>query len=231
MIDDTAPLRICQLNVNKSNTAQSAFLHDITDFDVVALQEPHIDFLKNTCASYNWKVIYPTNHKDNEAMTRSIIMINTRRSTNTWTPLAVNSPDIAAVSLRTSTGIIHIYSVYNPQDSDDAQTALARLTRTALCEETDGDTRDHHILWLGDFNWHHPLWDDERNRHLFTNANLDRSERLITLLSTFDMHMLLPPSLPTLEAHRTKNYTSPDNVFASKNLVDRLTCCNVAPHL
>lgn len=76
MTDDPNLLQICQLNVNKSNTAQSAFLHDIASFNIVAIQEPHIDFLKNTRAWTNWKVFYPTNHKDNNTTTRSIILMN-----------------------------------------------------------------------------------------------------------------------------------------------------------
>ena len=56
MIDEPQTLRFVQLNINKSNTSQSVLLHSISDYDLVFLQEPHIDFLKNTCASQQWKV-------------------------------------------------------------------------------------------------------------------------------------------------------------------------------
>lgn len=64
MPGDATLLRFVQLNVNKSNTSQSALLHNVADFDLVFLQEPHIDFLNNTRASQQWRVIYPPKHKD-----------------------------------------------------------------------------------------------------------------------------------------------------------------------
>ncbi|EPS93227.1 hypothetical protein FOMPIDRAFT_14911, partial [Fomitopsis schrenkii] len=75
--------------------------------------EPHIDFLKNTRASSNWKVVYPTDHKNSDKMSRSLILINTRHSTNTWTPIPIHSPDITAITLCTSAGLLHLFNVYN----------------------------------------------------------------------------------------------------------------------
>ncbi|RPD60340.1 hypothetical protein L226DRAFT_425626, partial [Lentinus tigrinus ALCF2SS1-7] len=69
------------------------------------------------------------------------------------------------------------------------------------------------LIWLGDFNRHHPSWDDPANHHLFTTDNLRRAEVLINYLTRFSLEQALPPSLPTLEATRTKNHTRPDNVF------------------
>ncbi|TFY52504.1 hypothetical protein EVJ58_g9980 [Rhodofomes roseus] len=222
MSDETKTLKICQLNANKSNTAQSAFLHTIADYDVVALQEPHIDFLKNTRASQNWIVIYPTGHKDSDATSRSLTLINKRISTNSWTAIPIPSPDITAFTLRTPTTLLHLFNVYNPQDSDLVQAHLARETRRLL---RDDEEEEAQVVWLGDFNRHHPLWDDERNMHLFTDQNLNRAEELIRLLSAFDLHMLLPEGIPTLEASNTKNLTRPDNVFATKGLADSLLVC------
>ena len=31
-----------------------------------------------------------------------------------------------------------------------------------------------HMFWLGDFNRHHPMWDEEWNSHLLTAAALRR---------------------------------------------------------
>lgn len=117
MRNDPTALRFVQLNVNKSNTSQSALLHSVADFDLVFLQEPHIDFLKNMRASQQWRVLYPPKHKDSPARTRSITLINTHIATNGWTAIPVDDPDIMAVSLSYDTGTIHIFNVYNPQDS------------------------------------------------------------------------------------------------------------------
>jgi len=39
---------------------------------------------------------------------------------------------------------------------------------------TNGSSNEH-MIWLGDFNRHHPEWDEERNSHLFTRENLDEA--------------------------------------------------------
>ena len=141
-------LRFVQLNVNKSNTSQSALLHSISDYDLVLLQEPHIDFLKNTRASQQWRVIYPPRHKDSPHRTRSVTLINTHIATNSWAAIPVDNPDITGVLLEYDTGVIHIFNIYNPQDLQLALRALARATH-ATCAG-----RNNHplVIWLGNFN-------------------------------------------------------------------------------
>ena len=51
-------------------------------------------------------------------------------------------------------------------------------------------------MWCGDFNRHHPMWDEERNRHLFTVQALEESLKLITLAADHDMYMALPKIFP-----------------------------------
>ena len=230
MTDKPCSLRFVQLNVNKSNTSQSALLHSIADYDLVFLQEPHIDFLKNTRASQQWRVIYPPRHKDSPSRTRSITLINTRIATNGWTAIPIDSPDITGVSLEYDTGVIHIFNIYNPQDSQLALRALARATRTA-CSGRDDHLDDPLVIWLGDFNRHHPAWEDEANNHLLSERYLDAAQPLLDLLAAFDFHMLLPPRIPTLEAANTKNHTRPDNIFASADIADCLVRCRTAPEL
>ncbi|THU85973.1 hypothetical protein K435DRAFT_616598, partial [Dendrothele bispora CBS 962.96] len=41
--------------------------------------------------------------------------------------------------------------------------------------------------------------------------------------------MVLPPSIPTLEALSTGNYTRVDNVFVSRHLVQRIKKCDTVP--
>ncbi|OCH83675.1 hypothetical protein OBBRIDRAFT_697352, partial [Obba rivulosa] len=86
------------------------------------------------------------------------------------------------------------------------------------------------LLWAGDFNRHHPLWDEERNHHLFTSTNLDRAQHLLNAIAALDLHMLLEQGVPTLEATRTKNLTRPDNVFGTDGILERLRRCEVFPH-
>ena len=126
--------------------------------------------------------------------------------------------------------MLHIFNIYNPQDSQRALRTLARATRAA-CETRNDHLDDPLVIWLGDFNRHHPSWEDPTNTHLLTERYLDDAQPLLDLLAAFDFHMLLPPSDPTLEAANTKNHTRPDNVFASADLADCLVRCRTAPEL
>ncbi|KAG2089122.1 uncharacterized protein F5147DRAFT_553392, partial [Suillus discolor] len=91
--------------------------------------------------------------------------------------------------------------------------------------------QDEHIIWMGDFNRHHPMWELEHNTHLFTAVNLDAAGVLINLLSLYNLTQALPAGLATLEASNTKNHTRPDNVFCSESLEHAFTQCDVKYHL
>jgi len=86
-----------------------------------------------------------------------------------------------------------------------------------------------HMLWLGDFNLHHPMWDKGRNMHLFTRENLDRSQPLINTIAEFDIQMALPKDVPMLCTLASGNYTRPDNIFISSSLMDATIYCQTLP--
>ena len=75
------------------------------------------------------------------------------------------------------------------------------------------------------------MWDDDRNGHLFTSRALEDASKLLTLVADHAMHMALLKGIPTLESMVTKNWTRPDNVFCSGNLVDKLVFCTTDPRL
>lgn len=74
------------------------------------------------------------------------------------------------------------------------------------------------------------MWDEPRNQHLFMSSNLNAAQHLLDLLVTYDLTMLLPTGIPTLEANVSGNHTRPDNVFGS-HLADMIISCNVAPEI
>ena len=80
-------------------------------------------------------------------------------------------------------------------------------------------------MWMGDFNRHHPLWDEARNAHLFTQKNLDLTQPLLNLLARHNMKMALLPFIPTLRAHNTGNHTRVDNVFCTEDLMNAIIKC------
>ena len=138
-----------------------------------------------------------------------------------------------AVELTGASGKVRIYNVYNPCNDNDTLHFLERhmqsehRTRSSSANFTEGES----IIWMGDFNRHHPMWEPQNNTHLFTVANLDAAGVLINLLAVYNLVQILPKGMATLEASNTKNLTRPDNVFCSAELVNAFTSCSVEYHL
>lgn len=209
---------------------------DPKDHDIIALQELWLDHLGRTRASRHWTVVYPTLHLDKPGSTCSLMLINKNLPTDSWTDIETGSQDITAIRLQHGNGYLDIFNIYNDCNHSRSLSALEktlqrlselRSSRHANTHNTDEP--QHHAMWLGDFNRHHPLWDEERNHHLFTRSNLDKAQTLIDLLTTYDMRMILPKGLPTLEALALKNYTRPDNVFCTDELEGAVTQCMTLP--
>ena len=74
------------------------------------------------------------------------------------------------------------------------------------------------MLWCGDFNRHHPLWDEDWNCHLFTASALQVVGRLLEKITDHNICMILPKDIPTLEAKSTKNWSQPNNIFCSAGM-------------
>ncbi|OBZ69760.1 RNA-directed DNA polymerase from mobile element jockey [Grifola frondosa] len=221
-------LRIWQQNLNKSLDAQLDLLHTATpnDFDLLLLQEPYLDHLNLTRANHHWTVVYPARHLDSDSRTRSVILVSRKLSTGAWVPISIPSSDLTAITITTASTPVHIFNAYVEGDKDRTLHALSRATQRLVSVAQEG-----RVLWAGDFNRHHPLWDSEENNHLFTTENLDRAQVLLNMVAELGLEMVLPHGIPTLEAARTKNLTRPDNVFCSDTLADALISCSTAPEL
>jgi hypothetical protein len=223
-------MKIWQQNINKSLTAQLDMLESIKkDYDLVLVEEPYVDFRGLSRTNPYYSIIYPPRHRDTftTKSTRSIIMVNNKLQSNAWAPILIDSSDITAVEVTTASGIIRIINIYNDCNHNDSLTKLRQYMGSAAARS--GRQQPVKYIWAGDFNRHHPLWDEERNAHLFTNANLEAAEPLITLLAQHDMKMALPEGTPTLQALATGNLTRPDNVFCSRSLIDHFISCQARP--
>ena len=201
-------LRIWQQNLNKSNKAQfdliNAPLHK--DWDVLLLQEPYINNLGNTKVTSRWHVIYPSSHLTDSSACRSVILVNVELDTNTWAQVPLEgSNDITLLQFWLPRGRLTIFNIYNDCVHQNPLTMIhlfmQRHSTSVLASESD------HMMWCGDFNRHHPLWDEERNGHLLTAGASTTAQPLITLLEDFNMVMLLPKGLPMLQSMVTKNWT------------------------
>ena len=218
-------MQIRQQNVNKSLISQLDLLQSLRkdEYDVCIIQEPYIDHNGKSRANRQWTTVYPNTHQEYPDKTRSIILINTDILTDTWKQIDFQHPDITAVEITGGFGTLRIINIYNDGDNNNALTHLSAFMR-------DRDRQQHvanplHTLWMGDFNRHHPIWDEPRNAHLFTQENLDLAQPLLNLLRRHNMKMALPPFIPTLRAHNTGNHTRVDNVFCTEGLMDAIIKC------
>jgi len=92
-------------------------------------------------------------------------------------------------------------NVYNACENSDTLNRMRELW--ALRHLLQNDNNASNMVWVGDFNRHHLLWDDHNNTHLFTATNMDAASVLINLVETFGMDMPLPAGIPTLKTFRT----------------------------
>ena len=221
-------LKIWQQNINKSLIAQEDLLVSLKTraFEICAIQEPYIDSFHNTRANSQWRVVYPKTHYLNPTKTRSVLLINTSLVTSDWHALDTKSGDVTAIRLKTNAGTIDIYNVYNDIKNNDSLQAMAQAAEK---HEPPNDGKECHMIWLGDFNRHHPYWDEDRNAHLFTKSNLERAQTILDMVAMHNMEMALPKGIPTLRANKSRNLTRPDNVFISCALLESLTYCNAEP--
>lgn len=221
-------LRIWQQNLNTSLTAQASLLNNpatAKNWDILLIQEPYINFLRNMSASHRWHVLYPSNHFTNpQKRSRAIILVNTSINTNVWKQIPFPSSDVVVFQLSNQSGLCTIFNIYNDCISQDTLTALDTYLESNI--ETIRPTENDHMLWMGDFNRHHPLWEELRNRHLFNYA---AASPLIDLIANYGMIQLLPCGIPTLQASATGNWTRPDNVFSTESIVDSVISCETDP--
>ena len=162
------PFRIQQQNTNKSCDGQHDLLISLKkdDYDICAVQEPYIDRSGQTRANYQWFAVYPSTHTTAPQDTRSIILINTNLLTNNWRQIPIPHPDITAIEITSNHGTIRLLNIYNDCKNND--------TLNHVSDYINANPAPRSIItptlyiWLGDFNRHHPLWDEPRNLHLFT---------------------------------------------------------------
>ena len=206
-------LRILQQNLNKSLPAQLDFLHSLpqTKANIIILQEPYIDKLDNTRALPGWITVYPSSHAIKPEETRTVTMINKSISSDTWTQVKIDSGNVILLKLITREAYIDLYNTYIDCNHSRTFDIISATTHDRRLSWTNPKPRD--IILAGDFNRHHPLWEEDRNHHMFTKHNLDAAQMLINITANHGLAQTLPKNFPTLQSTSSKNWTRPDNVF------------------
>ncbi len=224
-------LRILQLNMNKSEAAHLDLLNrNLPKFwDIVCLQEPHITKRGNIRTPHKFRQVYPASRNDKETgRVRSAIWVSEKLDTNEWEIINIpGNNDITAIRIKGEQGDVAIFNIYNPCDSDTTQEELNKfLLRN---REAYYGNEDKHVIWCGDFNRHHQLWDRDEDTDLFRGQYAKRAQKFVEIIAEHDMVMALPKGIPTIRTHRTKRYTRPDNVFMTDHTLMHLVRCDVDP--
>jgi len=148
---------------------------------------------------------------------------------STRSQVDLGSSDITVVQLHMVRGKLLIINMYNKGCQQQGMKQATQLLRArARCD--NAGTSDHHIIWVGDFNLHHPMWDEGRDLHLFMRENLEKSQGFIDAITEFDLQMALPKDIPTLHTLLLGNYMRPDNVFTSSSLINDIIVCGTWPN-
>ncbi|KAF5335307.1 hypothetical protein D9611_011657 [Ephemerocybe angulata] len=131
--------------------------------------------------------------------------------------------DVTGIRISGENGKLTIFSVYYDCTHNRTGEALRKYIEENE-EEIYGD--GGHVMWAGDFNRHHPMWDRDEDSRLFTRSALDEATTLIEFAEEWDMEQTLEKGIPTLEHSATKLWTRPDNVWLTSHSTTMLIECD-----
>ena len=63
------------------------------------------------------------------------------------------------------------------------------------------------MMWIGDFNRHHPTWDNPNDTRLFTREAIEAAEKLIRAIADLGMELALAAGTPTHIHNVTQKWT------------------------
>jgi exonuclease III len=140
-------------------------------WDVICLQEPHITKFGHIRTPRQFRQVYPASrHQKERGKVRSAMWINQDIDTNTWERINIpETNDITAINIKTEHGSLAIFNIYNPCDNNEVQTKLDRYLR--MNNDKGYGNNNKYMLWCGDFNRHHPMWDRPEDTDHFTGQN------------------------------------------------------------
>jgi len=221
-------LKILQINLNKSEKAHLELINGQLSktWDIILIQELHTTVFNYIRTPTNFRPVYPENRGRDGSKVRSAIWVNKKLETKHWKIIDIpDTNDITAIQMKGEYGKLTIFNIYNDcthsRNEDKLKSFIRKHANKIIATETD------HMIWAGDFNRHHPLWDRSEDTHLFTREAITAANGLIDLLDEYGMEMALPKGIPTLQHMRSKRYSRPDNVFCTQPIMDHITRCEV----
>src|SRR6266851_3643838 len=101
-------------------------------------------------------------------------------------------------------GKITIFNIYNDGESEETIKKLMEFHHSNQASLERSPSEEVHIIWLGDYNRHHLLWDSPEDMRLFTNEATKATEKPIDAVADAGLDLALPSSLPMHEHNITK---------------------------
>ncbi|KNZ71523.1 hypothetical protein J132_09185, partial [Termitomyces sp. J132] len=171
--------------------------------------------------------LYLSDHRrDSSTHSHSVLLINTNISTDAYSQLTIQSTDILAVHFLGKFGYLSILNIYNNCTHNEVLNYLSLFLLSSL--HITCPMPEDHMLWLGDFNCHCPMWELLSSCHLNSSKNL--IQPLHNMLTAYDMELALSPGIPTLQTTGDQ-WTQPDNVWQTYTDIDSIILCNIVPSL
>ena len=176
-------IRILQCNLNKSERVHLDIINERVSqkYDIMLIQEPYTTKFNAIRTLANFRPVF-SRSRDAETQVRSVIWVSKHLEMKNWKILNIqNTCDITAIQLNSKYSKVTIINVYNDCTHARNKETLHNYLTTHRDDLSDGDNA--HMIWAGNFNRHHLLWDDDRNTHLFTQQSLRNAEGIIELIA------------------------------------------------
>jgi hypothetical protein len=184
--NDNDKLCILQINLNKSEKAHLDIINERVNqnYDIILIQEPYTTIFNAIWTPTNFRPIFPSHRLDSQDQIRSVMWVSRKLDTNSWAALDIpGTNDITGIQINGPYGTLSIFNIYNNCTHSRNEARLRNYVRDN--HELILASKDHHMIWAGNFNRHHPLWDNDEDIHLFTQQAGNFAGGLIELLATY----------------------------------------------
>lgn len=182
-------------------------------------------------AACDWIPIYPSTDGIAPHKTHSLFLLRNNILTDQWKRVNFPSSNVTVIQLSRERGSTLILNIYNDCNKNDTIHQLEAFNLATKPLPTNASNDMDTTIWLGDFNRHHPHWDNPNDVRLFTKQATDDTEVLINAIAEAGLDMALPPRIPTHLHNVTKKWMRLDHVFITENVMESINACYVLTRL
>ena len=220
MKENQTRLTILQYNIRKETGTMTALLADtaVQEIDILAIQEPCQN--AHNGSSYNPSTSnFHLAHKGG-ADTRTCFYINKRLNLENW-EVDYTSKDVCTIAIqprqkKNGKKIIEKIKVHNIYNPSPVLITLENPSSLPLAEQKIQEPGEH--LLLGDFNLHHPNWNNP-NRYSYHKE----ADALVEFTENRGLELISPHNKPTWKARGQESVI--DLVFATPGVKEAINSC------